>query len=330
MKLAIVGTGMMANVRTKAFLLSSKNCEICSVASKHLHNARIFAKKFNCKHYTDDYRKLLHYEPDAILIEVPHFVQDKITLWALEAGLHVLVGGPLATNSSIGIRIAQLADRKRLIVETGYEARYKEVWRLAKVYLHNDEIGETVAIRCTALFNADPNSWYYDEEKSGGMIITHMTYAFINPIRWLFGSPHFISAFSNQKRETRIENVKHETCVANFLFKDDITCSMTASYIKPKQLNAWNVNILGTNGSLEILPGDMEAGSLTVYSNSQTVLTKNFLEKDNPFEEQAKVFLSALGGDNRCLNPAWDSLLDIQISEAIVESAKEKKTVEFK
>ncbi len=29
------------------------------------------------------------------------------------------------------------------------------------------------------------------------MPLTHMTYCFINPVRWLAGDPQFVSAFAN-------------------------------------------------------------------------------------------------------------------------------------
>lgn len=328
-KIAVIGTGKMANVRTRTFLSSPEECEICCVASKHIQNARVFAKGFGCQQYTDNYQELLRFKPDAVLIEVPHSIQDEIALWALKSGLHTLIGGCLATNIAMGIKIARLADEKDLIVETGYEARYKDVWCFAKEYLNNGKIGEIIATRSIALYDADPNSWYYNEKQSGGMVLTHMTYAFINPVRWIFGAPLFISAFSNNIREKGMGKVKHETCTANFLFKDDIVCNMTASYVKPKQLDAWKINFLGSDGSIDIFPGDMNPGSLTIYSDEQVTLTQNFSGQNNAFEKQAKVFLSAIGGNNQCLNQAWDSILDIQISEAIVKAAENKTTLEF-
>jgi len=330
-KIAVIGAGHMARVRAKAFLSASESCEICCVASRHFRNTRKFAKEFNCTQYVDNYKEVLRFRPDILLIEVPHYVQDEISLWALESGLHTLIGGCLATNVSTGLKIAELADKHNLIVEAGYEARYKEAWRYAKKYLLNGKIGEIVAIRSIALYDADPHSWYYDENNSGGMILTHMTYAFINPIRWIFGRPIHISAFSNQKREISKNKVNHETCTANLLFNKKIICNMTAGYVKPKQLEAWKVSFIGLDGGMELKPGDMDPGSITIFSNHTHILTHNFSDKRDAFVEQARVFLSALADRNKnlCLNQPQESVIDVQISEIIAKSAAQKSTLTF-
>ena len=38
-----------------------------------------------------------------------------------------------------------------------------------------------------ALWNPDPDEWYYDQEASGGMPLTHMSYCYLNAVRWILG-----------------------------------------------------------------------------------------------------------------------------------------------
>ncbi len=326
-RLAVVGTGNMARLRTKAFLSLDSAVELCGVASRRLENARAFAEDFGCKNYTDIYQELAECKPDVLLVEVPHEVQDEIVLWSLEAGLHTLVGGCLASRAETAAQITALSQSKDLVVEAGYEARYKEVWELTKKWLEEETIGTLVAVRSVALYAAPPESWYYDEQKSGGMILTHMSYAFINPVRWLLGNPHSISAFANRKHQTGHGKVKQEMCSANFMFANDVICNMVAGYVKPKQLNAWQLSFIGTQGSLEVYPGDLDAGSLTLYSNKQTVLSHHF--QDNlAFVKQAQTFLTAIDTGQPCLNPAADAMIDVQLSELIVNSIETGATLQ--
>lgn len=327
-KIAVVGAGRMARVRTNAFLASSKKCAICCVASKRIENAQALAREIGCHRFTDDYREILADRPDAVLIEVPHAAQDKSAPWALKSRLNVLIGGCLATNVTVGLQITRLADRNRLVIETGYEARYKQVWNVAKRYLKSGRVGEIIAVRSVALFNADPISWYYDEQQSGGMILTHMTYAFINPIRWIIGEPLKVSAFSNSRCERALDKVKHETCTANFLFKNDIIGNMTAGYVKPPGLDAWNILFLGARGSLEIRPGDLEPGSLTLYTKEGSVVSRSFAT-NNAFTRQAEAFLGSIANEDHGLNNAWDSLIDVRIAETVAESANRQATLRF-
>jgi myo-inositol 2-dehydrogenase/D-chiro-inositol 1-dehydrogenase len=329
-KIAVVGTGRMARLRTRIFSLLSDDCEVCGVVSKEIENARRFAKDFHCAKYTDCYQELLQFEPDAVLIEVPHLVQNEIVLWALEAGLHVLIGGCLATHTAVGAKISNLAKVKGLVVEAGYEARYKDVWNFTRDYVARGYIGEPIAVRSIALYDADPLSWYYDELRSGGMIITHMSYAFLNPIRWILGSPLSISAFSNTKCETGSRKVKHETCSANFLFKSNVICNMIGGYVKPRDLQAWQVSLIGSEGHIDLQPGDQERGTFTFQSNSNSTTVRVHESKtDNGFMRQAKAFLGTIQGKNLTLNCPADSLIDVQIAESIARSAQQHETLEF-
>jgi myo-inositol 2-dehydrogenase / D-chiro-inositol 1-dehydrogenase len=149
-RLAVVGTGTMARIRTRAFLSLDSECELCGVASRSLDNARAFAEAFGCKSYSATYQELLACQPDALLVEVPHELQDEIVLWSLNAGLHTLVGGCLATRLETASQISALSQRQGLVVEAGYEARYKEVWELTKKLLEEEKIGTLVAIRSDA------------------------------------------------------------------------------------------------------------------------------------------------------------------------------------
>ena len=252
-RFAVVGTGNMAKVRTEAFLASGSAC-LCGVASGQLKNAQAFAQKFGCPTYTGDYRDLARLGPDMLLVEVPHEVQDEVVLWSLGSGFHTLVGGCLATRAETAEQIVRMSHDKSLVVEAGYEARYKRVWELTKQTVAEGLIGAVVAVRSLALYPASPDSWYYSEQKSGGMVLTHMSYAFLNPLRWIFGNPRTVSAFANQKQQRGADKVKHELCSANFIFANDVICNMTAGFVKPKNLDAWHVSFIGTRGSLELRP----------------------------------------------------------------------------
>jgi predicted dehydrogenase len=74
-RIAIIGAGYMARVRGKAFLDTAR-AVVCAVDSHHKNTACACAKELGCSSYFDDFRRLEELKPDAILIEVPHKVQD--------------------------------------------------------------------------------------------------------------------------------------------------------------------------------------------------------------------------------------------------------------
>jgi predicted dehydrogenase len=318
-RLGVIGAGTMAERRARAFM-DTRRVTICGIASRRLDRAQRLGSILGCEACFDDVESLRATHPDAVLIEVPHRVQDALTFWALDAGLNVLIGGCLATSTEAGERIRELAQRKALVVEAGYEARYKAVWEAARRLVLAGDLGVPVAIRSIALFSANPSSWYYNERESGGMPLTHMTYTFINPARWIFGEPEVVSAFANRLVETSDDRVAEETCTANLLFRHALIGNMTAGYVSAGG-TWWSFMVVGSEGVLDVNPGDMDRGEYYLHRGKRTEY-RRFDDTPDPFVRQAHAFL-----DGACLNTPEHTLGDLRVAEAIVRSARELRTV---
>jgi predicted dehydrogenase len=324
-QIAVIGAGSMARVRARA-LLATGQAQICAVAARHQASAEAFGAEIGCARCYDDFRRVVEASPQAVLVEVPHAAQDEIVLWALATGLPVLIGGSLASSVRVGEAILQLSEARGLVVEAGYDARYHPVWEAAREELAAGRIGRLVAARAIALWDGDPATWYYSQQLSGGMPLTHMTYCFLNPLRWLLGEPTLVSAFANRKAHTAPGLIEQETCLANLLFPDDVPAGLTAGFVKPEALPAWSVTFLGTTGALEVTPVDLGGGTLTLYDRDGA-RTRDFTGARDAFEAQAAAFLGALDGADTCRNTPRDTLGDLRIAEAIVASVREQRTI---
>lgn len=328
-RIAVIGAGHMARVRTRA-LVATGRAEVCGVAARRVASARRFGSEFGCDLCVDDYTRLLDARPEAVLVEVPHDVQDAAVLWALRQGLHVLIGGAPAGSSDTFREIAGLADAGGLVVETGYEARYAPLWREAKRLIDEGHLGRPVAVRSIALWPGDPASWYYRQRASGGMPLVHMTYCFINPVRWLLGNPTRVSAFANRVKETGREMIREETCIANLCLPEGVLYSATAGFVRPGAVPGWSVTIIGTRAAIELEPAEEAAQTMTVYGPDGT-RQHDFGPHAPAFQAQAEAFLDALSGaadGAACLNPPGDAQWDTRIAEAIVESVRTGRTVD--
>lgn len=321
-RIAVIGAGNLARLRTKA-LLSTNKVAICGVASRTLASAQKFGKEIGCEPCFSDFRQLADTAPDAVLVEVPHGVQDEIVLWILNQGWHVLIGGCLAASCATAEKIRQIAARRRLVVEAGYQDRYSAAWEKVKQLVAEGHLGRSVGVRSIALWDGDPASWYYRQQASGGMPLTHMTYCFINLARWILGEPLCVSAFANRIKHTGPGLLDEESCVANFRFGQNVIGSMTASFIKPGAVPGWSVLFLGTEGAAEICPLE---NSLTIYRAGHTEKL-DFSSARDAFEVQAEVFVAALEGRNECRNAPDATAADIRVAEAIVTSARQNATV---
>jgi myo-inositol 2-dehydrogenase / D-chiro-inositol 1-dehydrogenase len=324
-RLAIVGAGMMARRRGAA--LRDQGARVVAVASRGGATARSLAADFGCEAAYDDFRRVADARPDAVLVETPHSVQDEIVGWALGQGFHVFVGGPLSATVEGGEAIGRAADAAGRVVEAGFEARYKAAWETARDWVHGGEIGRVVAVRTVALWDGNPASWYYDEAESGGMPVAHLSYCFVNPVRWILGEPTHVSAFASRVRHTEPRHVREETVVATLLFPGQVLAAMTAGYVRPADDGAsWTATFLGTEGVVEVQPTEMDGGSVRLLRGGRERRV-DCSRAPCAFRAQAAAFLAALTGDDRCRNRPADALGDLRVAEAVSRSARTLATV---
>ena len=318
---------MMAARRTKAFL-DTGNTDLTGVASRSFGNAEAFATRHSCGFFTTDFRDLAESDPDFILVETPHLAQRKVVSWALKQKYHMLIGSCMAVNMRDMKSIRLAAARHHLVLEGGFEARYSEVWRQAKDVIRSGRLGEVSAVQATACWAARTNSWYYSELQSGGMPLTHMTYAFLNPITWLFGMPRKLSAMANSIGEQVPGMVNEVTCVANMQYDNGMLCTLLASYIHHPSSPAWKILIQGTGGAMELLPGEFGGGRLVLHSKEGRPVDLDFSASPDPFKVQAEVVIEAVrGGENLLQNNPDQAIQDVTLAAAIVRSARTAKTL---
>ncbi len=316
-RIGIVGAGRMAFARGKAFL-DTGEAEIIAVASRNIEHARGLAQKLGAPEAFDDYHRIAPLKPDALLIEVPHRAQTEIIKWGIDVAPGILVGAALAVNLREAEEIERRAEGKGCLIEAGYNARYSAVWGEAKKTIESGALGRPVMVQSLALFPASPSSWYYKEKESGGMPLTHMTYCFINPVRWVLGSVVEVSALANQLLHRGKGFVEQEMCAATLRFQNDCLYSAVAGYIKPPGFPSQYVKFICTDGGLEIFPSRR---AVKIYRDIG-VEEIDFSSQPSSLLRQAETFIRALDGKARCLNPPSDAKIDVAISEAIVEAAR--------
>ena len=321
-RIAIVGAGNMARARGRA-LLDTGRAEICGVAARRAQRAKSCAAELGCDVFCDDFRRLEEAGPDAILIEVPHRVQDEVSIWALDAGYDLFVGGCLASSVENGRQIAEIAARNNRIVEAGFQRRYDPAWEEIQRLVAGGELGAPVMAVTMALWNPAPDGWYYDQEASGGMPLTHMSYCYLNAVRWILGRPTTVSAMANRMQNTAPSLVVEETCGALIGFENGAFASATASYIGPEGMPDPQPRFVCSEGGIQPNAGD---DSITVYREGRSEI-RTFEREPSPFVRQAAAFLDAIEGRHKARNPPEDALLDIEIAAAISVSAREHRTV---
>ena len=146
----------MARVRGHAFLDTGR-AEICGVAARRRETAERCAAELGCGVFSDDYRLLAESRPRRGPDRGPASRSGRsVSLWALDAGWDLLIGGCLASSLENGKRIVEMADRSGRIVEAGFQRRYDPAWEEIRRLVAGGELGAPVMAVTMALWNRGP------------------------------------------------------------------------------------------------------------------------------------------------------------------------------
>jgi len=322
-RIAIAGSGTLAGIRARA-VRDTGRADVVAVGGRRSVKAAALAQDMPGARSVE-LDELLGLGLDAVVVALPHHVQDAFVPRALDAGLDVLIGGPLARTAAAGRDLVQRQLESGLVVEAGYEARYESLWQRAAALVRDGALGDLVSVRSNAGFDQVDNGWYVDQGQSGGMLVTHLTYAFLDPLRWLLGEPELRGAAGNVKRATAPGAVSPETCVTVWEFPGDVVASLTASYVKPRGLDDWHVLLVGTQGALTLHPADLGQGKLELVRPGHEVVHET--SPGDGFARQAARFVDAVRAPRQershemaaLRNPPAEALRDLEFCEQITD-----------
>lgn len=205
------------------------------------------------------------------------------------------------------------------MLETGYEARYSKVWEFAREWsVRTSDIGAVVAVDAVALFDQPKGTWYASESRSGGFAVTHLSYCFLNPLRWLFGTP-VVAGAVRRKSNSQADVLDGAMYSVSLQYLSGIVCSLLAGYLRPPHADPWSVTFTAEAESLRIVPGDNTPSSAARYHAAGK---EELNWTDDAFIKQAKVFFSAVAGGGGTRASGRDALTDLRTAAEIETMAR--------
>ena len=136
---------------------------------------------------------------DALSITLPTFLHPDTTVKALEAGVHVLCEKPMALDVADCDRMAAAARSAARVLQIGHCIRFWPEYVVTRQLIQGGLFGRTIAAsfrRYTAMPAWSPDSWFADEQRSGGQPLDlhiHDT----DYIHHVFGLPATVSSVAD-------------------------------------------------------------------------------------------------------------------------------------
>jgi len=200
---------------------------------------------------------------DAVIVTTPHHCHIQEVMLALEAGKHVMVEKPMATNLADCDRMVAAAARQKLTLTVGYNLRFRDLPLKARELISSGAIGQVVNMHLTffidvELFNnqnfggVNKMAWIKMPENVG-FIIDGLPHG-VDLMRWLTGAEvKTVAGFSR----TFIAGRQVEDTTAGIMeFTSgavatvNTSCAVPGPY--PREYSRYS--IIGTTGLLDLDP----------------------------------------------------------------------------
>jgi len=214
LRAALIGLGKMG-VSHLAILRAHPEVDVVAVCDASSYVLEVLKKYTGLKGYTD-YRELLEREkPDAVLIATPSRFHAQIVKAALERDLHVYCEKPFCLDVAEGSRLAQLAERKRLVNQVGYHYRFVAPFREMKRLIDLGVLGQIHHLRAEAygpvVLRPSGSTWRASGAEGGGCLYDYACHA-IDLVHYLFGRPDAVAgSVLNRVLSRQVEDEVYST-----------------------------------------------------------------------------------------------------------------------
>ncbi len=134
-------------------LTADDRVRVAAVSSPTPGRAESIAREFGVPDWSTDWRALLAFDPDIVVVSSPPVGHEEQVIAALEHGAHVLVEKPFALEAGSAQRMldaARAADRTLLV---GFGWPHAPVFSLARELVEVGEIGEIEHVMCHLAVN---------------------------------------------------------------------------------------------------------------------------------------------------------------------------------
>jgi len=205
LRVALVGCGAVAEWHAdNGYAALTDSVELAAVCDRRNDRAAAIAAPFGARVYKDFDDVLRDGRVEAVDLCVPHPIHASLALKALEAGKHVLVEKPIATNVADAERMVELADRRNLTLCISENYPFLEPFQRARQLIQDGEIGKLVTLRShrigflSGIWLRD--GWRQNADLAGGGMLLDQGCHYTNILRMLGGEIVEVSAYAATTR----------------------------------------------------------------------------------------------------------------------------------
>jgi 1,5-anhydro-D-fructose reductase (1,5-anhydro-D-mannitol-forming) len=242
---ALVGTSGYAARECLPSFVATPSASLAAVVSSSAERAAEFARAHGVER---SYDTLTHACADddvsAVWIASPNYLHYEHARAAISAGKHVLLEKPIALEVQQGWELVELANKHRVRLATGYQARYVPGHQRMRALIADGELGTIVSVRSLYATRRlrPPRTWRTRRETARWGVLADLGTHHVDLMRMLVGEVSAATGYTEHQRGFETEDL----AVASFRFECGALGTMTATGNYPQPVTV--VEVVGTDG----------------------------------------------------------------------------------
>ena len=196
-RIGLINTSWWADSFLLPTLCSHEGAVVAAICGRNQERAAEMADKYNVPKIYSDYRQLIDEgELDGLVVASPDDLHYEMTMYALEAGLHVLCEKPLANNAADARQMYDKAEAAGLKHMVLYTWRWLPQMQYIKDLLDDGYLGRAYQAHfrfAGSAWHKRDYVWRADADRANG-ILGDLGSHMIDLARWMLGDVASVSA----------------------------------------------------------------------------------------------------------------------------------------
>ena len=256
-KVGIVGFGWVAGAHLKAFTDLPNYKPIAIMSRRNLNPVQI-KNEYGCdvKIY-NNYDEFLN-DRDIEIVDIctPHPFHPEQTIKSANAKKNLIIEKPMALNFEDAVRMLEAVEKNNVVTSFCFEVRFISVSKAMKSIINQGLIGDIYFAECDYFHGIGPwykqFEWNIKKDMGGSSLLTAGCHS-IDMLLWLIGNKvDEVFSYSIKNPNEDFKPYEYDTTSITLLkFKNNKTIGKVASVTDCMQPYVFNINIIGSYGSLK-------------------------------------------------------------------------------
>jgi predicted dehydrogenase len=327
LKWGVISTADIARTAVIPAIQESERGEVVAIASRNADKALEMSKQYNIARSYGSYEELLQDpEVQAVYVPLPNHLHKEWTIRSAQAGKHVLCEKPSSLSAVETAEMVDACKKAGVLFAEAFMYRYHPKHQRIKDIIASGEIGELRSIHCTFTFNSsdEKDNVRFNKEMGGGAIYDVGVYPLSAARMYLKSEPEAVTVHALYSEKHGGVDMMASGLVE---FPGDITltfdCGMWAA-------SRSNMEILGTKGTIampKMFGWEKTSVVPQIFVHVGTTTREERLKGHNSFKLQAEAFAAAVLDGTPLPYEPEDSILNMKVVDACLESARSCRRV---